>query len=251
MKVIILAAGQGSRLRPFTDSKPKCMVELKGVPLLHHQLAVLKKCGVRRENIALVGGYSQEALLAPGIKQYRNNLFASTNMVKTLFSAEKFMVAGEDLIVSYGDIVYRPEVFKKLIATYGDLVVAADLDWYDLWKMRMDNPLDDAETFQMNADGMVIGLGKKLVSRKDAQAQYIGLIKISANKVSDFIKHFYLMDKKKKYDGQNFDNMYMTSLIQNLIDSDWNIRPALINRGWVEVDTVEDLNFYESKINLF
>lgn len=59
------------------------------------------------------------------------------------------------------------------------------------------------------------------------------------------------MDKKKKYDGQDFDNMYMTSLIQNLIDSDWNIRPALINRGWVEVDTVEDLNFYESKTNLF
>lgn len=251
MKIIILAAGQGSRLRPYTNTKPKCMVELKGKPLLYHQLEALNKCGVKEKDIALVAGYLQEALIAPNIKQYRNDAFAKTNMVATLFSAEKFMLSGEDLIVSYGDIVYRPEVFEKLLATEGDLVVAADLDWYDLWKIRMDNPLDDAETFKMNEDGKVTELGKKPNRREDAQAQYIGLIKISANRVMDFVQHFRAMDKKMTYDGQDFNNMYMTSLIQDLIDSGWNVRPALINRGWVEVDTVEDLRAYESKKNIF
>lgn len=245
MKVIILAAGQGTRLRPYTDDKPKCMVALKGKPLLHHQLEALAHCGVQQADIALAAGYLQAALIAPGIVQYRNEHYASTNMVGTLFAAQDFMQAGEDLIISYGDIVYRPEVFEKLLATEGDVVVAADLDWYDLWKMRMDNPLDDAETFKMDADSRVRELGKKPNNRADAQAQYIGLIKISGHKVADFIVHYHGLDKTAYYDGKDFNNMYMTSLIQNMIDSGWHVQAALINRGWLEVDSVEDLQAYE------
>lgn len=245
MKVIILAAGQGTRLRPYTDDRPKCMVELKGKPLLHHQLEAIEYCQVKKEDIALAAGYLQEALDAPSIKQYTNQQYATTNMVATLFAAEDFMQAGEDLIVSYGDIVYKPEVFEKLLATQGDLVVAADLDWYDLWKLRMDEPLDDAETFKMTEEGKVLELGKKPKSREEAQAQYIGLIKIAGNKVADFIQHYHAMDKTAHYDGKDFNNMYMTSLIQNIIDIGWNVQAALINRGWIEVDSVEDLEAYD------
>lgn len=245
MKVIILAAGQGTRLRPYTDDKPKCMVALKGKPLLHHQLEALAQCGVQDADIALAAGYLQSALIAPGIVQYRNEYYASTNMVGTLFAAQDFMQAGEELIISYGDIVYRPEVFQKLLATDGDLVVAADLDWYELWKIRMENPLDDAETFKMDANGKVSELGKKPNSRADAQAQYIGLIKIAGHKVADFIAHYHSLDKTAHYDSKDFNNMYMTSLIQNLIDHGWQVQAALINRGWLEVDSVEDLQAYE------
>lgn len=245
MKVIILAAGQGTRLRPYTNDRPKCMVELKGKPLLHHQLEAIEQCGVNRTDIALAAGYLQEALVAPGIKQFRNEQYATTNMVTTLFAAEEFMQAGEDLIISYGDIVYKPDVFKRLLATAGDLVVAADLDWYDLWKLRMDNPLDDAETFKMTKDGKVLELGKIPKTRDDAQAQYIGLIKIAGNKVAEFVQYYHAMDKAAEYDGKDFDNMYMTSLIQSIIDAGWNVRAALINRSWLEVDSVADLEAYE------
>lgn len=245
MKVIILAAGQGTRLRPLTDDRPKCMVELHGKPLLHHQLEVLAQCNVKKEDIALAAGYLQNALVAPGIKQYRNEQYASTNMVATLFAAEDFMQAGEDLIISYGDIIYKQEVFEKLLAAKGDLAIAADLDWYDLWKLRMENPLDDAETFKMVEGDKVLELGKKPNSREDAQAQYIGLIKIAGNKVAEFIQHYHALDKAAMYDGKDFDNMYMTSFIQNIINAGWDVRAALINRGWLEVDSVEDLEAYK------
>jgi len=60
MRVIILAAGQGTRLRPFTDDRPKCLVELHGRPLLHRQLDVLRAAGLN--DIALVGGYRADCL---------------------------------------------------------------------------------------------------------------------------------------------------------------------------------------------
>ena len=40
--------------------------------------------------------------------------------------------------------------------------------------------------------------------------------------------------------------MYMTCFIQNLIDHGWKVKPELIQGGWVEVDTVEELNIYEN-----
>jgi mannose-1-phosphate guanylyltransferase len=46
MKAFLLAAGVGSRLRPLTDSVPKCMLEIDGRPMLDLWLERLRRCGV-------------------------------------------------------------------------------------------------------------------------------------------------------------------------------------------------------------
>jgi MurNAc alpha-1-phosphate uridylyltransferase len=47
MKAMILAAGRGERLRPLTDQVPKPMLEVRGRPLLEHQLEWLAAAGIR------------------------------------------------------------------------------------------------------------------------------------------------------------------------------------------------------------
>ncbi|MGL6002572.1 MAG: NTP transferase domain-containing protein [Plesiomonas sp.] len=245
MKVIILAAGQGTRLRPYTNNIPKCMVELGGKSLLHYQLDVMNILGIGEKDIALVGGYCQDKIIAPRVKQYRNERFLETNMVETLFCAESFMAEDEDLLIAYSDIVYELDVLQSLLSTPGDIVITADLDWEKLWSLRMDNPLDDVESFKIGSNGCISQLGKKTKYKNEIQAQYIGLIKVSFSKIREF-KHFYhKLDRSKYYDGKEFENMYMTSFIQTLIDDGWCVKPAFIHNGWVEVDTVNDLELYE------
>ena len=111
----------------------------------------------------------------------------------------------------------------------------------------MEDPLKDAETMKIGKDGNIIELGKKPTSYNDIEGQYIGLIKIKKEALQKIIQFYKSLDREVFYDGKNFNNMYMTSFIQLLIDKVMPVKPVFIEGGWLEIDTVEDLHNYKSK----
>lgn len=245
MQAIILAAGQGKRLHPHTEDWPKCMIPLGGRPLLHWQLDALRSCGVRPD-VVVIGGYRHDRINAPGIRLLVNHRFDCTNMVATLFCGVDAIVEGEDLLICYGDIVYESGVLQALLACRAPVCVAADRAWRRLWQLRMDDPLRDAETFKMYADGRLLELGKKPRSYAEVEAQYIGLIRVRGDHVHLVLEHYRRMDRARQYDGKDFANMYMTSFIQDLIDNNWEVCAALVQNGWLEIDTSTDLARYQA-----
>lgn len=243
MRILILSAGQGARLRPYTDEKPKCLVPLLGRPLLEHQLEVIKKCGV--DDVYLVTGYAQGALSGYGRGQFHNPDYATTNMVASLFAAEALFDGADDIIIAYSDIVYESRVLRALIESPTGVVTVIDRKWRDLWRARMDDPLTDAETLKITSDGRLIEIGKKPSSFEEIEGQYIGMTKVSREAQSEFCKFYHSLDKSAIYDGRPYANMYMTSLLQMLIDAGYPIMTASIECGWLEVDTPQDLHAYE------
>ena len=246
MEMIIVAAGQGTRLRPLTNDKPKCMVEYNSKPIINYILEVAKECNI--QDIAIVNGYKKEVLenhlRDKNITFFTNHNFDTTNMVSTLFKAKEFM--NDDIIISYADIIYKKEILDKLINSQDNFSVVVDEGWKELWSLRMENPLDDAETLKVQ-DGNIVELGKKPNSYSEIEGQYIGLMKISKSAIPKVIKYYESLDKDMLYDGQDYDNMYMTSLIQMIIDNLMDVKPIFINAGWIEIDSVEDLQIYTRK----
>ncbi len=59
-QAVILAAGEGSRLRPFTATRPKAMLSIAGKPILQYVIEALAQNGVR--SLALVVGYRREQI---------------------------------------------------------------------------------------------------------------------------------------------------------------------------------------------
>ncbi len=237
MKAIILAAGQGLRLRPLTDHYPKCMVEYKGKQIIDYILETMRSVGLN--DIAIVKGYRADVLIKEGTKSFINDRYDVTNMVTTLFCSEGFW--DEDLIISYADIIYEPKVLEALIADSADFSVVVDKDWKSLWEKRMEDPLADAETLKINDKGFIKELGKKPKGYEDIEGQYIGLIKIRKQIIQEIRDFYYGLNREAIYDGKDFDNMFMTSFIQLIIDKGIPVKPVFISGGWIEIDTLEDL----------
>jgi choline kinase len=230
-RAIILAAGQGTRLRPHTDNRPKCLVPLQGKTLLERQALVLKSEGVH--DIHVVGGYCVEQIRKAGYNCSVNPKYETTNMVETLFSALPFIEAGGNLIISYGDIVYQHDNLQKILRCNDEICLMIDLSWRRYWELRFDSK------------GYITELGKKPDGFDRIKGQYTGLIKVRADKINEFVKFYENLDRDKIYDGRDFFNMYMTSFLQELIDSSWKVKGVFVENGWLEVDSVEDLEIYE------
>ena len=243
-RALILAAGQGTRLRPLTDDKPKCLVPLLGRSLLQRQVDTLKESGIFDIHVAT--GYRADQIEALGFSTSRNLRFAETNMVATLFSALPFIQQEGDLIIAYGDIVYQKDNLEALLRCDDEIALMIDAGWRALWALRLEDPLEDAETLQMDSNGYVTELGKKPSGYDQIEGQYTGLIKIRSDKLADLVAFYDQMDRSAIYDGKDFDNMYMTSFLQLLINSGWEAKAVLVNNGWLEIDSVEDLRQYEA-----
>lgn len=246
MKVIVLAAGQGTRLRPLTDNKPKCMVPFRGKPVIDYIISAVKRSGI--DDIVVVDGYRrdvlEEHLDGQNIKFRTNESYENTNMVSTLFCVSDEL--NDDVIISYADIIYSVEILQKLIDDKSEFSVIVDKDWKKLWEIRMENPLLDAETMKIDGGGFIYELGKKAGGCDDIEGQYIGLIKIKKDFLQTVIKYYNSLDRNAVYDGKNFDNMYMTSLIQSIADNIKKPKAVFIEGGWLEIDSIDDLKAYEA-----
>lgn len=243
MRAVILAAGEGTRLRPHTADRPKCLVPLGGRPLLDRQIEALRAAGIER--IAVVTGYRAEMIARLGVTTFHNPAFATTNMVTSLMCAREWLDGADDVLVAYGDIVYEPRVVAALLQPRTAVAVAVDSDWRSLWELRMPEPLADAETLKVDADGFITELGRVPRTYADIEGQYVGLTAIRADSVTEVVQAYDDLDPAGSYEGRTRDAMFMTAFLQGLIDMGIRIGAVPISRGWIEVDTIEDLAVYE------
>ncbi len=259
MKIMILAAGQGTRLRPLTDDRPKCMAEVNGKSIIVRQLDTMHACGIQNQDITIITGYRSDVLedrfQNTGIQLIKNEAYESTNMVCSMMCAAGLLQAEDDVIISYGDIIYEKDVFQKILDAEDDISVIVDDGWHAYWSERCENPLDDAETLLYDADSYLLEIGQKTADIAKIQAQYIGLMRFRGKgtgavlALSEEAKRRSMLGEPLWRTDRNYEKMYMTDLLQGLIDEGHRLRAVHIQRGWFEIDDCDDLKVVESKLN--
>lgn len=129
-RAVILAASRGSALGSLTESRPKALVAVRGQPLLGHIVAAYNGAGIKR--ITVVRGYRPEAFDLPALTYVDNPDYADTSELVSLSVA---LVAdpddSRDLIVSYGDVIFKRYILEAIEEPEADFVVAVDTDWRD------------------------------------------------------------------------------------------------------------------------
>lgn len=235
IKGLILAAGRGSRMGDLTAESPKCMVKFKDQLLIERQISSLKKAGI--QDIGIVCGYKAEMLYSYSPHMFLNPDWENSNMLHSLLCAKEWLF-NFPCIVSYSDIFYQPDIVRDLKDSSAEVAISYDPDWLKLWQGRFENPLDDAETFQIDYQGYLTEIGNKTDIIENIKGQYMGLLKFSPdfwNKVENILP---TLDK----------NLSLTSFLSLLIDGGTKIKTIPNYGEWGEIDSPLDLQYYESII---
>jgi phosphoenolpyruvate phosphomutase len=121
-RAVVIAASRGAALGPLTAERPKCMIDVRGQPLLRRLVGTLRECGVG--DVTVVRGYRKEAIDLPSIATVDNDAYETTGEAASLACAIDRLEG--PCVLSYGDILFRRHLLDALLAAEGDVVIAVD-----------------------------------------------------------------------------------------------------------------------------
>lgn len=236
---VILAAGVGSRLRPMTNTKPKCLVTTAGKPILQYQIDAYKKAGV--EQIVIVVGYEGGAIIEYckhikdlDVKVISNEDYEITNNMYSLYLVREY-VSGQDFVLNNADLSVDPSIVKQLIEYDAKDAIAVDTSLFNEESMKV----------TLGADGYINDISKK-IEEKDSHACSIDFYKFSATSGEVFFDEIKrIIEVEKNY--KDWTEVAMQRLFQtgNLKFSPCDISGL----DWVEIDNYTDLALSDRKFS--
>ncbi len=230
MKILILAAGIGSRLLPLTRNTPKSLIDLgNGMTLLETQLDAIRRSGVT--DLVILTGYRSEQIEAK-IRHYQDFDFeivynpfydVSNNLVSAWMAMPH--ISGDFILVN-GDDVFHTEVLDRLLASEGEIVmVISRKESYDEDDMKIETRGD--RVYQVS----------KQIEPGDANGESIGMIRFKGMGRNWFFDELDRMVRDK----DNLDEYYLRAL-QNLMDSGRPVKfVTCAPSEWAELDFHPDL----------
>jgi choline kinase len=242
VRAIIVAAGMGRRLAPYTDDRPKCLVEVNGRTLLARQIDAYRSAGV--DDFVVVRGYRGDQIALPGIRTVENPEYKTNNILASLMCARAEMAGG--FLFSYSDIVFRREVAQAVARSQADYALVIDRSWDEAYRGRSEHPVSEAELARTDPTGRVLAVGKRKVDPAQARGEFIGLARFSARAAERLRDAYESLESSLPPDAPfgnaaRFASAYLTDLLNHLIDGGQRMQAVIIDGGWREIDTTQDL----------
>lgn len=249
MKCIILAAGASRRLRPLTDSIPKCLLRVGGITIIERTLTSLYSAGIF--DITIVTGYRERSLrdhikrAFPGrsIRFIPNLIFQRTNNGYSLFLARDFFlnktqrlttepikktqIPPQPLLLLDSDIVFSLALIPFLVAHRAGNKLA----------VRVKGPHDEEEMrVRVSRNSRIVEINKNL-SLWDSYGESIGIAIFSPKTAKSFFS--ILSDRMKSKRGKR---EFYEAAFQQLINEGHLLKAIDVSSyPSIEIDTKKDL----------
>jgi choline kinase len=241
MKAAILAAGVGSRLRPITSNKPKCLVRVVGRPILDYQIKAFASAGVK--DILIVAGYQAQKVREyckhikdVNIKIIENTAYETTENMYSLYLAMNYLER-QSFILSNGDVVFDAEIAYRVINSNCSDVIVVDSGAYFVESMKV----------TVDEYGYINDISKK-ISVDKAFGSSIDIYKFSAGSASILFHQI-----RKIIEEENNLKDWTEVALQRLLRSNiLKMRPFdTLKKRWIEIDDYEDLILAEKYFSAF
>jgi NDP-sugar pyrophosphorylase family protein len=232
---LLLAAGTGSRLSPLTDTMPKCLVEVNGIPIIDRLIYSLQLHGFER--LVIVLGHQADCIRehlgdrAGGmqITYITSSLYEVTNNIYSLWLARKAIA--EPFLLIESDLVFDAPMLEELLAP-DRIAVARHQPWMEGTTVTIDNhqqvqsfwcgglkPPNARQYKTVNIYSLSLFAWQLVCKRLDQH--------ISANQVNSYYENVFAE---------------LTS------ESHLSFTPVFFDANrWYEIDTIDDLHAAEQR----
>ena len=251
MKVIILAAGMGSRLRPLTNNIPKCMLKLSNETLIERQIKIFHNCNIN--DITIVTGYRSDLIDISNVNYIKNENYEMTNMNESLFCALE--PSNSPVLVTYSDIIFEQKIIQQMLEITDGIRLAINLNWKKYYQNRTMHTLSEAENVLVE-NGRILQIRKNISESLQNQqiGEFLGIMMLSSQHVKILLERYSYLKKNHVgtfHNSPSLSNAYITDMLQEMINCGVNVNPVLTEGRWFEIDTPEDLKNAEKLINKF
>jgi len=242
-KCIVLAAGTSTRLRPLTDTMPKCLLKVGGKTLLERTIENVLAAGIKE--IAVVVGYRADMIrdfvkhLFPQqrIQFIFNPNYAGTNNAYSLLLARRFLedkkeTVSHNMLLLDSDILFSSKLLPHLLGTEAENKIA----------VRVSGDHNDEEIqVGINSDGNINFIGKR-PAFETAFGESIGIELFSAETAATL---FAVLEQRIRR-GSGRSEFYEAAF-QEMIDEGVILKAVNVSTfPAIEIDTPEDLRLAET-----
>ncbi len=240
MKAIIVSAGQGQRLLPLTEDRPKCLLPVLGeLSMLEVQLHTLAACGV--SDVSIMVGFRADQVEqrvaerpVPGlaVRTCYNPFYAMSDNLATVWLASPEMT--EDFILLNGDTLFEIGLLEQVLSgpEVPITVTINEKSSYD----------EDDMKVRIDSDRRLSEIGKTLdVNNVDAES--IGLLVFRGAGI-EILKD--ALDRAIRT-SEGLKNWYL-KVIGNIAREHPVETACITGHWWGEVDCAEDLEFVRKSL---
>jgi len=224
MKAIILAAGQGSRLKQYNNFKPKALIKLDKAHLINYQLSIFRYFGIK--DICIVIGYEADmirSIVGNNCHYIYNARYAETDSLYSLWLARDWGI-NNDLVVINSDVLAHPNIFWHLAVNPGNLLV------YDSTSGT------DDESMKVEVEGGKLRhINKSFAVIKKSKGESLGILKFQASETK------LLFSAVEKAISTGGVNQWAPAAFEKFARKKSIICIDIAGLPWVEIDDVEDL----------
>ncbi|MBF8269221.1 MAG: phosphoenolpyruvate mutase, partial [Gammaproteobacteria bacterium] len=233
---IVLAASRGKALQDLTEDRPKVMLSISGKPLLQRLVEEFKKQAINK--ITVVAGYKAESIETSGIELRMNKDYESTGELSSLLCAVDAF--HNDMLILYGDLLFRGYILNDLLDHDGDIVVVVDSS---LQTTHISGSPDYA--YCSRADDRSIFNQAIELTRVCEQVEpvygqpsgrWIGMLKVR-NQGRKWLEEALTILKQRP----DFQRLTMPDLLNYLVDSGKKIHVLYIHGHWLDINVLDDL----------
>ena len=229
MKAIILCAGQGRRLLPYTESTPKCMLSLGDKHFIEWQIDTLLSVGV--EQIIAVIGYAAPRVTTllnerygTKVRTVYNPFYELADNLASCWIARDHLC--DEFILINGDTLFEPAIVTQLLRDHDQpITLVTDCK----------NEYDDDDMKVIADQSRLLAIGKKLPLDQVTE-ESIGMIHFNPAGAAIFKDKIETL----MYSQEALQQWYLT-VIDDLAQQN-NVGVCSIHgKDWAELDFVQDL----------